>query len=311
MKLAMDDRLIALGALLLANLALSLLYFLVKRARRQGAGLTLFFIFLPGLGFLVYFVPILLRSFLNRVGVDREAVLTHAHDIERQPEHPNVREELDVVPVEDAMAISGTTERRTLLLNQLKKDMRENYKALLAAQEDEDSESAHYMAAAKMEIYRIQQARWMECRKDYEENPADPAAYHGACAALFDVLDSGVFSAREQDSYRKRLCDLVQHQIDADESVVTLNEFEQYLDSLVELGRYAQAEGLWQAHKGRMKSEASYQGMLKMFYQMGDRQKFENILEDLQQNRQVRLSPEGLEQLRYWSSRLANAPVHD
>ena len=311
MKLAMDDRLIVLGAFLLANLALSLLYLLIRRARRQNAGLTLFFVFLPGLGFLVYFIPILFRSFLNRVGVDREAVLTHARDIERQPEHPNVQEELNVVPVEDAMAISGTSERRALLLNQLKKDMRENYKALLAAQEDEDSESAHYMAAAKMEVYRIQQARWMECRKDYESDPTDPEAYHDACVALVDVLDSGVFSAREQDSYRKRLCDLVQHQIDVDENVVTPNEFEQYLNSLVDLGRYAQAEDLWQAYKGQMKSEASYQDMLKMFYQRGDRQKFESILEDLRQNRQVRLSSEGLEQLRYWSSRLANAPVHD
>jgi len=83
------------------------------------------------------------------------------------------------------------------------------------------------------------------------------------------------------------------------------------LNSLVDLGRYAQAEDLWQAYKGQMKSEASYQDMLKMFYQRGDRQKFESILEDLRQNRQVRLSSEGLEQLRYWSSRLANAPVHD
>lgn len=304
-----NKSIIALAVFLGINLVLSLVYLVVKRARHQGMGLTLFFIFLPGLGFLIYFIPTLFRAVLNKVGVDREAVLTHVRDIERQPEHPNVQEQLDVVPVEDAMAISENSEKRALLLNQLKRDMQENYKVLLAAEQDEDSESAHYMAAAKMEIYRIQQAHWMDCRKDYEEDPNDPERYHQACAALNSVLDSEVFSIREQMAYRKRLCDLIQHQIDIDETVVLPQEFEQYLESLVELGRYAEAEQLWQAYKNRMRSETAYQIMLKMFYRTGDRQKFESVLNDLRQNRQVRLSPEGLDQLRYWSKRLAGAPI--
>ena len=61
----------------------------------------------------------------------------------------------------------------------------------------------------------------------------------------------------------------------------------------------------WQNYADRMRSEESYQDMLKMFYQTGERQKFEDILDDLRKNRQVRLSPKGLEQLRYWMGRLA------
>lgn len=296
---------------LAANFALAVVYAVIKGIRRQGAGMVAYFIFLPGLGFLIYFLPGLLRSFLERVGVDREAVLTHAFEIDRQPEHPNMQEALNVVPVEDAMAVSGNTEKRALLLKQLKKNLKENYKILLAAEQDEDSESAHYVAAAKMEIYRLQQTQWLECRRDYEQESGDPEKYHAACTSLMEMLASDVLSAREQSAYQKRLCDLVQKQIDTEESEVFLKEYEEYLSALVELGRYGEAEVFWQKYADRARSEASYHTMLKMFYRAGERQKFADLLDDLRQNRQVRLSPKGLEQLRYWTARLAGSAMDD
>ena len=296
---------------LAVNFALAALYALIKGIRREGAPMVAFFIFLPGLGFLIYFLPGLLQVFLEKAGVDREAVLTHVFEIDRQPEHPDVQEALNVVPVEDAMAVSGNTEKRALLLKQLKKDLRENYKILLVAAQDTDSESAHYVAAAKMEIYRLHQARWLECRREYEQEPGDPGKYHTACAVISEMLASGVLSAREQSAYRKRLCGLVQGQIETGESEVSLGEYEGYLRSLVELGRNEDAERLWREHTDRMRSEVSYQDMLRMFYQTGERQKFEDLLDDLRRNKQVRLSPKGLEQLRYWTRRLNGTTMNN
>lgn len=292
---------------LAANTALAALYAVVKRVRREGAGVAVYFIFLPGLGFLVYFLPGLLQAFLDRLGVDRDAILIRAFDVELQPEHPDVREALNVVPVEDAMAVSGNEEKRALLLKQLKKDLTENYRLLLAAAEDSDSESAHYAAVAKTEIYRIHQTRWLECRRDYVKDPGNPEKYHTACAALTEMVENGVLSSREQSAYRKRLCDLVQKQIDVSESEVFPEEYEKYLASLAALGRYEDAELLWQKYADRMRSEAAYRDMLNMYYRTGERYKFEGILDDLRKNRQVYLSPKGLEQLRYWTGRLAGA----
>lgn len=296
---------------LAVNSALAALYAVIKRLRREEAGMAAYFLFLPGLGFLIYFLPGLLQAFLDRMGVDREAILIHAFEVDLQPEHPDVREALNVVPVEDAMAISGNEEKRALLLKQLKKDLTENYRVLLAAERDEDSESAHYAAVAKTEIYRLHQTRWLECRRDYARDPGDPEKYHTACEALIDMLRSGILSSREQSAYQKRLCDLVRRQIDAGKSEVSPQEYEEYLGSLVELGRSGDAERLWREHADRMRTEAAYQSMLKMFYQMGERQKFEDLLDDLCRNRQVRLSPKGLEQLRYWRNRLAGAAVNN
>lgn len=289
------------------NTALAALYAVVKRVRHEGAGVAIYFVFLPGFGFLIYFLPGLLQAFLKRLGVDQEAILIRAFDIDLQPEHPDVREALNVVPVEDAMAVSGNEEKRALLLKQLKKDLTENYRLLLAAERDDDSESAHYAAVAKAEIYRLHQTRWLECRREYAQDPDDPEKYHTICAVLAEMLASGILSSREQSAYQKRLCGLVQKQIDAGDSEVSPEEYEGYLSSLVALGRYEDAENLWQTYADRMRSEDAYQNMLKMFYQTGDRQKFEAVLDDLRKNRQVRLSPKGLDQLRYWMARLAEA----
>lgn len=289
------------------NLVLTVIYAVIRLVHHESMGMAVFFLFLPGLGFVIYFLPGLLRLFLENAGVDREAVLTHAFQIERQPEHPDVHEALNVVPVEDAMAISGNMEKRTLLLAQLKKSLTDNYRILLAAEQDEDSESAHYVAAAKMEIYRLQQTQWLECRRDYEADPGDPEKCHAACTALMKMIDSGVLSEREQNAYRNRLCALVQEEIDSGNIEVSLNEYEGYLNSLVELGLYADAEKLWQNHSDQMRSETVYHDMLKMFYKTGERQKFERMLDDLRKNKQIRLSPNGLEHLRYWTNRLAGA----
>lgn len=289
------------------NFALAVLYAVIKGIHKKEAGMAAFFIFLPGLGFFIYFLPVLLQAFLKRAGVDSEAVLIRAFEIERPPEHPDMQEALNVVPVEDAMAVSGNAEKRDLLLKQMKKDLKENYRILLAAEQDEDSESAHYVAAAKMEIYRLHQTRWLECRRDYEQEPGNPEKYHTACGVLSEMLASGVLSSREQSAYQKRLCGLVKRQIDAEESQVSSREYEEYLSCLVELGRYEDAQLLWQGYADRMQDEAAYEDMLKMFYQEGERQKFEALLNDLCRNRQLRLSPKGLEQLRYWRGRLAGA----
>ena len=58
-----------------------------------------------------------------------------------------------------------------------------------------------------------------------------------------------------------------------------------------------------------MRSEDGYQEMFRMYYRMGNRVKFEELLDSLRKNRQVRLSAQGLEHLRYWMDRLARTTV--
>lgn len=281
------------------NLAGAVLYALVKAARKENVGAAVFFIFLPGFGYIIYFVPRLIHRLAGRETYDRDS-LVKRFQIEQAAEHPDVKRELGIVPVEDAMAVSGTAEKRALLLNQLKKDVGENYKALLAAENDEDSESAHYVAAAKMEAYRVQQQRWMESCKTYQKDPADPANFHAACTALRNLIDGCILSSREQEIYKKTYCGLIESQEQRDGKMLSGEEYEVYL---VESGESEKAECIWNGDREKVRSERCYMKMIEMYYRQKDKEKFQQCMKDLRADKQVRLSAQGLEVLRYWMQR--------
>lgn len=284
------------------NFAGAALYALVKAVRKERAGVAVFFIVLPGFGYIIYFLPRLIHRLAGRETYDRDS-LVKRFQIEQAAEHPDVQRELGIVPVEDAMAVSGTAEKRALLLNQLKKDVGENYKALLAAENDEDSESAHYVAAAKMEAYRVQQQRWMESYKAYQREPADPANFHAACTALRNLIDGRILSPREQEIYKKTYCGLIESQEEQDAKMLSGEDYEVYLVYLVESGQTQKAERIWNEEREKVKSERCYMKMIEMYYQQRDKEKFRQCMKELRADKQVRLSAQGLEVLRYWMQR--------
>ncbi len=284
------------------NFAGAVLYALVKAVRKERAGVAVFFIVLPGFGYIIYFLPRLIHRLAGRETYDRDS-LVKRFQIEQAAEHPDVQRELGIVPVEDAMAVSGTAEKRALLLNQLKKDVGENYKALLAAENDEDSESAHYVAAAKMEAYRVQQQRWMESYKAYQRDSADPANFHAACTALRNLIDGRILSPREQEIYKKTYCGLIESQEEQDAKMLSGEDYEVYLVYLVESGQTQKAERIWNEEREKVKTERCYMKMIEMYYQQRDKEKFRQCMKELRADKQVRLSAQGLEVLRYWMQR--------
>ncbi len=291
-----------LTALLIGNLIAAVLYAVVKAVRREGIGVVVLFLFLPVLGFVLYFLPRMLSRLFGQEKYDRDS-LVGRNSIQKMVEHPNLEEELNVVPVEDAMAINENREKRALLLRQLKKDIHENYKALLAAERDEDSESVHYVAATKMEIYRLLHQRWMESSRAYEEDQDDDAKFGEACESLRKLIESQVLSGREQEMYRKKYCSLMEAQVLIDEGMLSETDYENWLAYLIELGRFQAAEQLWDQRRDRLKSENCYMKMTELFYRRKEKKKFRTCIAQLQADRQVRLSAQGLERLRYWMQR--------
>ncbi len=291
-----------LTVLLVGNLIAAVVFAVVKAVRKEGVGIVVFFLFLPLLGFVLYFFPRMLSRLFGEEKYDRDS-LVGRNNIKKMVEHPNIEEELNVVPVEDAMAINENREKRELLLRQLKKDINENYKALLAVETDEDSESVHYVAATKMEVYRLLHQQWMESSRAYEEDKDDDDKFREACGALRKMLESRVLSGREQEMYRKKYCSLMETQVLIDESVPTDLDYENWLACLIELGRFQAAEQLWDQRRERLQSENSYMKMTELFYRRKEKNKFRDCIAELQRNRKVRLSAQGLERLRYWMQR--------
>lgn len=288
--------------LLIANFLCAILYALFRIGRKENPGIAAFFLFLPVFGFAIYFLPRQIQKLLGQERYDRDS-LVQRFQIDRLAAHPNVREELSVVPVEDAMAVSANAEKRALLLNQLKKDAGGSYRVLLAAENDQDSESVHYVAAAKMEAYRVLQQRWADSWEAYINDPENPESGREACAALREIIESSVLSAREKKMYQQRYGELLREREERNPDAVRQKEYEAYLFYLVDLGEDAQAVRFWEERREQVKSEETYMKMLELFYNTSDNGRFLTCLRQLQSDRDVGLSPQGLERLRYWMAR--------
>lgn len=287
---------------LLVNSIFTVVYVIGKLVRKEGAGAAVFFLFLPGLGFAVYFLPLFLGRLWGEEKYDRES-LTRRDSIGRMEEHPDVEEELNVVPVEDAMAVNENREKRALLLRQLRKDIGENYRPLLAAEQDEDSESVHYVAAARMEVHRRLDQEWLACSKAYEEDRGDAEKWQAASGALRKLIESQVLSGREQEMYRKKYCALAERQAQEDEGLLSDEDYGSWLEYLIETGQIRKAEGLWEEKRERLRSEACYMNMARMYYGRREKDRFDACVAALRKDRRVRLSAQGLETLRYWIRR--------
>ena len=288
--------------LLLINLMISVLWFILKLKKKQVAWMALFFICLPGLGYLIYYVPRILEKIIYEYKYDRES-LVKRFDFERSQERPYLQGELNVVPVEDAMVVSTNTEKRTLLLSQLKKDIFNNYRALLAAENDEDSESAHYIAAAKMEVYRMHQQRWNEVLERYEEECNSIEVFHEIMEILEELIESHVLSLKEKKLYKKKYCEILEGQMESKEGILKTKEYKTYLTYLIEDKSYEKAEKFWVDNREAAKCEESYMMILKMYFQCKDKEKFYRCIRQLEEDKAVRLSVDGLEKLRYWISK--------
>lgn len=283
--------------MLAVNLIGVLIFLLAHVRKGQVMWLALFFIFLPGLGFAIYYIPQIVHKVFRIEGYDRESLVNRLN-IEGALNHPAMDSELNIVPVEDAMSVGSNEEKRTLLLDQLRKNMYGNYRELLAAEKDDDSESAHYISAAKMEVYRSRQGEMLRLIKEYEENSQSEEAYHRMMDALKQFIESKLLSGKEKELYCGKYCSLVELKMEEDVDQLSQTEKETYLNYLAEAGQYETAAAIWK--RLDIHTEKAYMDMLRLFYDRKDKINFDECLHCLLDDKKVQLSAEGLEKVRFW-----------
>lgn len=286
--------------LLVVNLLCAVAFALIQIRKGQMFWMILFFVFLPLLGFIIYYIPQLLQRIFKMGKYDRDSLVNRL-SIEGAIKHPSVSSELNIVPVVDVMTVGKNTEKRTLLLDQLRKNLYGNYKEVLAAENDEDSESAHYIAAAKMEVYRSKQNEMSCLIKAYENNKQSEEAYHLMMSALEEFIESELLSEREKGIYRRKYCSFVELQMSNKQDSLFQTELETYLCYLVEIESYEKVVHVWETMD--IHSEKVYMEMLQLFYDKRDEVKFNECFQRLQSDFKVQLSAQGLEKVRFWLER--------
>ena len=186
---------IVLGIILI-NTIISVSFAVRMISKGQKAWLALFFMVFPVMGIVIYLIPLLIFRIRGKSSYDRETLIKRL-EVKKENVMPVVEKELNVIPVEDAMAVSSNVEKRALLLGQLKKDISRNYKTILVAGNDSDSESAHYVAAAKMEVYRRKQIQLATYKKEWENNTDSDEKAKCYLKELAEYIESDLLAEKE------------------------------------------------------------------------------------------------------------------
>lgn len=280
------------------NLILALAFAVVHRKDGQMKYISLFFILLPLLGVVLFYGAMGMWKLMEKHSYDRETLIKRLA-IQRQEDFPETETELNITALEDIMAYGNNYEKRLLILNQLKKDIHTNYKEVLAAEEDKDSESAHYVASAKMEVYRNLRDIEKKSFLAYQEKPKSRERFVYLLKSMAELINSKLLSCSEADIYKRKYCDCIRKV--SKEMILQLEEehVECYLSYLVDLKEDNQLLSVWKEIPKDKRNENNYIKMLEYYYQHNDKNSFYEVLDELCSSNIV-LSPEGIHIVRFW-----------
>lgn len=290
-------------ALLIINLLLVIFYIQTNFKNKQKLLVSLFFIFLPIIGFVIYLVAKLVIKIISSKLYDRLS-LVHRYKFDGEVLTPDINKELNIIPISDAMVISNNVEKRKLLLEQLKKDIYNNYKNILIASNDSDSETAHYVASAKMEVYNKLNNKLQSVMESYEKEPSKLSNIYDVLIALIDIIDSKLLSVNESNMYKTKYCNIVENEFMSDDIEIDekkLSCFDKFIEYLVHLEEYDLVIPAFSKIPEEYKNENMYIQVLKMYYNKNEKDNFKMTLDTLC-NSSLALSNEGVEIIRFWLS---------
>lgn len=287
--------------ILLINCAVSFLCAFRWKGEKEKLVNVFFFLALPVLGLGIYILPRLLLRFDRSVGYDRDSLVKRL-EVANSLQMPEVREELSVIAVEDAMVVSNRKEKRSLMLKQLKKEEADNYRVVLAAGKDEDSETAHYVAAAKMEAYRNKFVDIIKTKNKVASGVMDGELVLELLEKIEIYIESELLAEKEAEIYKREYCQVLEEADSKVKKQLTVREYTNYISYLVDLDEYDKVQKVWDVKNENMICEKSFMKILEAHYKHREREKFYICLEQLKKSRIV-LSPQGLEYIRFWESR--------
>lgn len=228
---------------------------------------------------------------LDDVVFSKERVETHIHADEEQG--------LNVVPLEEAIAVSDTNSLRLLVMNVVRGDIRKSLSSIALALNSEDSETSHYAASVlqdELNEFRVNvQKLYIEIKRAGKEQ--------GEYAVMLlnymnQVLEQKVFTDMEQDSFVKIMEEVGDILYVRDKESMTSTMFENICMRLLEVKDFPQCQK-W-CDRGRKEfpnTLSSYTCLLKLYFTQGHKELFFQVMEDLK-NSNIVIDNETLELIR-------------
>ncbi len=160
--------------ILFINLTLAFLCLCIQVARKElwyGVILSLIILFCPIVGVSVLAATFLIQKVLFAKFFKKISISDLSFSKKRVGlvVPANIEQDINRVPLEEALAVSDKTSKRTTILNMLKDDYSDSLEAIRKAVDNEDSEIAHYAATTITDVVEQFKSKESVLRKECEE----------------------------------------------------------------------------------------------------------------------------------------------
>ncbi len=214
--------------------------------------------------------------------------------------HPDEDKERNVVPVKEALLVSDTQDKRRVMLNVLKGEYEKSLTVITDALENPDTEISHYAASVITEVksqFKVTVQTMQEQLKDY---PDDPAMKVMLIDYIHEFLGKNVLSEIEAMTYITIYLNLMEELFVQDANSITGTMYKDIIYHLMASGQKDKAE-LWakRALELRPADLDTYKGVLKYYYEVGNKNVFYNVLGQLKAS-DIVLDRETLDIVRFF-----------
>ena len=255
----------------------------------------------PVTGPLFFLGSHLLFLLFFRREVDLEDVVFSKERI-RQHLKADEERERDIVPVEEALAVSDQKYLRGLMLKVLRGDIQKSLEAITLALDSEDSETSHYAASVLQdelnEFRTYVQKLYVEMQHEEEDETDCEEMLIGYMDA---VLKQKVFTGVEQSRFVEMMDEAAQELYRKNTAKMTPAYYEAVILRSLELKLFEQA-GVWcqrleEAYPDQL---TAYSCRMKLYYTEGKRKQFFEVLDQIKKS-EIVIDSETLEFIRIFS----------
>lgn len=211
---------------------------------------------------------------------------------------PDIEEETNVIPFNDALILNDNKTKRKILIDLLKGEFLKNVDALELALQSDDSETSHYAATAVQQV----KSDLMKNMRQLEEQLSDDDEDYDLLETYRDMLKNYIRIEFLDEQTRKKfmytylqtLNKLIQL------SPRDLLHFKEKIDTAILLNEHREALDTAEQFLSLFPDEEdAYFSLMTVHFSMRNQVDFRRILNQLRST-DIKLSPEKLNQLRFW-----------
>lgn len=252
----------------------------------------------PVVGPLFFLVGHLLYRLVFRKEVDLADVVFSKERVRTNVRADEERER-DIVPVEEALAVSDKSSLRTLMLNVIRGDVQSSLAAISLALNSHDSETAHYAASVLQDELNDFRFNVQKSFQEIEAESEEQTDFEEALIPYMNrVLVQKVFTEMEQKKFVFMMSDAGDYLYRKNASRLTSQFYEWISLRLLDVQAFDKME-IWcdRAAVQYPNELASFTCRLKLYFTSQQKEKFFRVMEELKES-EVVIDSETLELIR-------------